>query len=268
MFVSLYSIRAQDRVAVCRAAVSTSSSCSRLSTGSAGCRSRVSSHHAGDVREAQPALQEALHRHLVRAHSTAVAVPPARPASRARPQAGEALRVGRLEPQLSHRGEVEGAALGVRAGEALPAGEGQLDGQLHVRPAQLGLERAVDELHQGVHDALGVHHHLDALVGEVEQPVGLDRLQPLVHQGGAVHRDLGPHAPVGVGQGLGHVDPLHLLRREGAEGAPGGGQEHPPHRARPLLPAEALPEGAVLAVHREQAGPGAARRAPSPGPRR
>ena len=127
----------------------------------------------------------------------------------------------------------------------------------HVGVAEVGQRGAVVELDQRVDQRLGVHHHLDAVVGEVEQPVRLDRLQPLVHQGGAVHRDPRPHAPVGWARAWATPTPSICCAVKVRKGPPEAVRSIHRHRARPLLPAEALPEGAVLAVHREQAGPGA-----------
>ncbi len=68
--------------------------------------------------------------------------------------------------------------------------------------------------------------------GDAEEPAGLDHLQALVHEGGGVDRDLRPHAPGRVGEGLLARDAVEALARAVAEGAAGGGEDEPPHVAR------------------------------------
>ena len=105
---------------------------------------------------------------------------------------GEALDIGRAERQLGVREEVEAR------GRAVPPGgvvDGVLDGDAHVREAQLGLDRAVHELDERVDDAFRVHNCLDAVIWHPEQAMRLDDLQPLVHQGGGIDGDLGAHVP-------------------------------------------------------------------------
>ncbi len=115
------------------------------------------------------------------------------------------------------------------------------------------LHGAVPELHQGVDDALPVEEDVDAVQGDIEQPAGLDALQPLVEEGGAVHGDLLPHLPVGVSQRLLGGDPVHLLGRRIAEGAAGGGEDDALDAVRLFAP-EALPDGGVLAVDGAELG--------------
>ena len=49
-------------------------------------------------------------------------------------------------------------------------------------------------------DALRVHKYLDRFGRRVEEPSGLNHLQPLIHQRSGVNGDLSPHTPVGVTQ--------------------------------------------------------------------
>ena len=112
----------------------------------------------------------------------------------------------------------------------------------------------------------------DAVVagGRAEQLVGLDDLEALVHQRRRVDRDLGPHRPRGMGQGVVDGD----LGQLGGACGPGTG---PPlavstssaDPGRVVVGPQALVDGAVLAVDRHQLG---ARRAPGaagpPGRRR
>ncbi len=99
-------------------------------------------------------------------------------------------------------------------------------------------------------DALRVNDHLDLLVGQAEEPVRLYDLQALVHQGGGVYRYFRPHPPGGMRQRLLDRDGAHLFGRKAAERPTGGGQDEAAHLAG-LLPAQALPDGAVLAIHRQ-----------------
>ncbi len=62
--------------------------------------------------------------------------------------------------------------------------------------AQLRQHRAVHVLDQRVHDALRVHEDLDLRGRHAEQQARLDQLQPLVHQGRRIDRDLAAHVPV------------------------------------------------------------------------
>src|SRR4030042_482408 len=103
------------------------------------------------------------------------------------------------------------------------------------------------ELHQGVDDALPVKEDVDAVQGDIEQPAGLDALQPLVEEGSAVHGDLLAHLPVGVPQRLLGCDAVQLLMRRIAEGAAGGGEDDALDAVRLFAP-EALPDGGVLTV--------------------
>jgi hypothetical protein len=92
-----------------------------------------------------------------------------------------------------------------------------------------------------------VHEYPDPLVGQSEQIVGLDDLQSLVHQGGGIDRDLGPHLPRGVGERLLRGDPGEV--RPPAERTARGGE----HYAGDIVaryPGQALGDGGVLGVDR------------------
>ena len=93
------------------------------------------------------------------------------------PEGGESPLVGSPEVEPAGRDEV-----GRRGRRWPPVGIGQrvLDRKSHVRGAQLGLEGAVHEPDGGVDDALRVDDHLDRVVVDIVQPVGLDDLQALV----------------------------------------------------------------------------------------
>ena len=83
---------------------------------------------------------------------------------------------------------------------------------------------------------------------------GLHKFQALVHHGGAVHRDFGAHAPVGVLHRLlrGHI--LQLGAVSPPEGAAGAGEQD--LAQFPLLPAhQTLEDGGMLRIHRDDLGP-------------
>ena len=73
--------------------------------------------------------------------------------------------------------------------------------------------RAVDELDHRVHDRLRVDDHVDAVPRDVEQLVGLDQLEPLVHQRRRVEGDDRPHGPGRVGERVGDGDVARARRR-------------------------------------------------------
>src|SRR5690606_24405662 len=113
---------------------------------------------------------------------------------------------------------------------------------------EVGDDRAVGKADERVDDALGVDHGVYPLVGQVEEPMGLDDLQALVHQGGGVDGDFAPHAPGGVSHRLFDGDCCQFSRGGVAEGAAGGGQGDPFDLGLLVSNGEALPDGAVLAV--------------------
>ena len=100
-------------------------------------------------------------------------------------------------------------------------------------------------------DALGVDIDLNPVHRQAEEHRGLDHLQGLVHHSGGIDGDLGPHAPVGMLQGLGRGDLLQELRLPGAERPPRGGEPQTPD-IRPALALEGLEDGAMFAVHRQE----------------
>jgi hypothetical protein len=103
-----------------------------------------------------------------------------------------------------------------------------------------------------VDDRLRVDDHLDAVVVDPEQLVGLDDLEALVHQCRGVDRDLRPHRPRRMGQGVVDRDVRQLVAATASERAAAGREHDPGH---PLgLPAgvsrQALVHRAVLGVDR------------------
>ena len=182
--------------------------------------------------------------------SAADARGPRRPASRAIRRAGNRAFVGSPEVEPAGRDEV-----GRRGRRWPPVGIGQrvLDRKSHVRGAQLGLEGAVHEPDGGVDDALRVDDHLDRVVVDIVQPVGLDDLQALVGERRRVDRDLGAHRPGRVAERLGGRDRGELLGRRIEERTARCGQDQARDRGHRLAD-EALPDRRVLRVDRAEPG--------------
>ena len=128
--------------------------------------------------------------------------------------------------------------------------KGILDGQPHIRGAQLGQLAPVHKFHQGVDDGFRMDQHLDLAAWHVKQICRFQDLQPLVEQAGAVDGDLSAHAPGGVPEGVRHGDPGQLGPGVGAEGPARGGEQQPLHPGGVLAP-QALVQGGLLAIHRD-----------------
>ena len=108
---------------------------------------------------------------------------------------------------------------------------------------------AVDEGDHRVDDRLRVHDHVDAVVRDAEEQVGLDQLEPLVDQRGGVERDHRAHVPRRVGQRLGDGDVGQLGALSPAERAARGGEHQPVDLLGPAA-AQALGQRGVLGVDR------------------
>ncbi len=182
----------------------------------------------------------------------------------------EAVVIDGGELELGEGFEVQ--ALG-QAGGAVGPGEGVLDRGAHVGGGELGDERAIVELGEGVDEGLGMDEGVDLFGGEAEEPVGLDDFEGLVDEGGGVDGDLAqPRAGPGwVPRGQVWGCGFDLLLGPGAEGAAAGGENGaaeardfepgwaPFARERIVFPVfgshsaqEALPECGVLAVDGEE----------------
>jgi hypothetical protein len=105
---------------------------------------------------------------------------------------------------------------------------------------------AVVEVDQRVHDRLGMHHYLDALVRHSEQVMGLDHLEPLVHQGRGIDRDPPPHVPRRVRQRLFRAD---LAEIGPAPERPAGRRQHETVDCPWRRSGEELLERGVLGIH-------------------
>src|SRR3569833_4327550 len=103
-----------------------------------------------------------------------------------------------------------------------------------------------------MHDALRVDDDFDLLGRQAEQQTRLDELETLVHQGGGIDRDLPPHRPVGMGNGLFRRCRRNGLARPVAEGTSGSCQQYATYtggsRATTNVVWHALEDRVVLTV--------------------
>ena len=87
----------------------------------------------------------------------------------------------------------------------------------------MGRRRTVFVFNKGMNDALAVNHHIHLLQRQAVQAHGLNDFQALIHQCGAVHRNLGTHLPVGMLQCIGtghfcHFGLFHAIKRTAGTG--------------------------------------------------
>ncbi len=209
-------------------------------------------HDSGDGRPGDPPGEEGGHRHLVGRvePGRGQVAGPAGPVGQV--ETGEDGPVGRLEFEDGEPGPVDGPE---GRGQSGRVGQGVPDGQSHVGQGQLGHHGPVGELDHRVDDRLGMDDHVDGVVGDTEELVGLDDLEALVHQGRGVDRDLRSHRPGRMGQRLVHADRAQLVGAPAPERSPRGGQQ----QAGDVVGtpgAQALVERAVLRVDRDDLGPG------------
>ncbi len=99
-------------------------------------------------------------------------------------------------------------------------------------------------------DALGMHQHLYPRRIDIKEPAGLDHLQPLIDQGRGIDRDLPPHGPGRVLQGILRPHILKLLLRPAPERPAGSGKPDLVNAVSGFT-VQGLEDGAVLAVHRK-----------------
>ena len=136
------------------------------------------------------------------------------------------------------------------------------DGDPHVGITQLCQYRAVDIFHHGMDDALRMDDHIQLLGRHVEEELGLDQLQTLVHERGRVDRDLAAHRPLGMLAGLLGRGGGDSLRRPGPERPARSGQDQTPNGTARIHAGsairQALEDGIVLAVDRQQRDAGLA----------
>ena len=108
-----------------------------------------------------------------------------------------------------------------------------------------------------MHDRTGMDHHVDPAGIHSEKPARLDHLEALVHQRGRVDGHFGSHAPARVSQRLGDRHVAELVGRAVQKRSARCGQDHFLD-FRPLA-AQALENGRVLRIHRDDRSPVALR---------
>ena len=165
---------------------------------------------------------------------------------RVQARAWERVGVGRLELERQRR-EVE---RGQRGRRTLRIGERVRDRHAHVGIAEMRERRAVAEAHERVDDRRRLQHDLDSLVGDVEEEVRLDQLEPLVGERRGVDGDLRPHPPGRMCERLLGRDIAELVARQTAERTARAGE----HEARHLCGGgvrKTLVQRRVLRVDRE-----------------
>src|ERR1700674_3412140 len=98
-----------------------------------------------------------------------------------------------------------------------------------------------------MHDALRMDHDLDTIIRQPEQKVRLDYLERLVRQSRAVDRDLSPHSPGWMPEGILDGGGSEALATPVSEWSARGGEDNTPH-LRGWMPGDALQDRAVLAI--------------------
>ena len=156
----------------------------------------------------------------------------------------ERIHIGRRKFQRAQRPKIE------RSHGSLPPlgiGESKLNGNTHIGRAQMSQNRPIGKLHHRMDGTLGLHYHLDLIVGHREQVVRLDDFEPLIHQRRGIDGDLRPHVPGGMGQCLSWRDRLQVGDRLASERA--ARSRHPQLRdlAR-ILSEQTLVDGPVLRI--------------------
>src|SRR5271166_3290871 len=101
-----------------------------------------------------------------------------------------------------------------------------------------------------MNDRLGMNDDFDAIQRQLEEMMGLDELEPLIHHCCRIDRDLGPHAPIWMGDGLLRRDPPHVLEASLTERA-AARRQNDPFDCVYSGEIEALPDRIVLAVNRQ-----------------
>ena len=158
-------------------------------------------------------------------------MPPADAGLTRQPQAGERIGVRLLERRATPSAARSRCSTGrsIRSGSV----EGVGDRHPHVRVAEMGQGRAVDEVDQRVDQRLRVDDDVDPLVRHPEQMVGLDQLEALVHQRRRVDRDLAAHLPGRMRE--------RLLAGDRRRGRCGRGTGHPRRSGRDVRRHRAAP---------------------------
>ena len=88
--------------------------------------------------------------------------------------------------------------------------------------------------------------------GASAKMMGLDQLEPLVHQGGRIDRHFRAHRPVGMLEACSTVA-VGFLGARGSERTSGGGENDAAHVLAPAA-AHGLKQGVVLGIDRQHGG--------------
>ena len=238
-------------------------SCSAARRASASAATRSSRSRAGapvdraervgdgrrDVEEADPAVEERVHRDLVGGVVRARERPAALAGLARQRQQREGLESGASNARVSPAARSSGST---RRRRPLRIGERERDRHAHVRACpRCASSGAVAEAHERVDDRARVDDDVDPLVRDTEQPVRLDQLETLVRERGRVDGDLRAHAPRRMLERLAGDDRLELVAAAPAERPAGRGEDERVDGLR-VAALEALVERRVLAVDRQQ----------------
>src|SRR5271167_33708 len=99
-----------------------------------------------------------------------------------------------------------------------------------------------------MNDRLGMDHDFDTIQRQLEEMMGLDELEPLVHHGCRIDRDLCSHAPIRMRDGLLRGDASHVLEVSLPEWAAARRQNYP-FDCVDAGEIKTLPDRIVLAVN-------------------
>src|SRR5260370_18102640 len=97
--------------------------------------------------------------------------------------------------------------------------------------------------------ALRMDHDADRVGRQIEQPVRFDNLEPLVHEGGRIDRDLRAHPPRRMIERILDRDRAETFSRPLAERTARGGQDDALER-RARLSLKALEDAFLLPLYR------------------
>ena len=98
-----------------------------------------------------------------------------------------------------------------------------------------------------------MHHHVDLGRRQIEQPAGLDHLEALIHERGAIDGDAVSHLPCRMIQGLLRSHRGQRFARSIAEWAARSGQNQPRNLFAVACP-QALVRAVMFAIDRDQEG--------------
>ncbi len=152
-----------------------------IGIGNPGNGSHGVSNQLGNLQKPNPLLQEQRHCTLIGRVEDGRQVASLSHGFHGQCQPGKGVRIRLFKGQLRQTIKVQSLT-----GQWLSLGivQGILDGQPHIRRAQLGNHRSVHILHHGMNHTLGVNHHLNLIQIDIKKPLCFHDLQPLVDQRG------------------------------------------------------------------------------------